>query len=365
MAPRLIDIVGHFGTAFSYATVASNVARTLEQMGLLGRVSNLDATWSDDFFDLQEAATRPQSTNVFVVTAPHVYMASYPVQYGRERSAIFMSPNTRTLSPEHARTCAKFSTAFCPSTFCAETVATALADMRGIATRAIPLSLGAEGPPSGRFTAIESKLTRKGRVRALHFSTDQWWPGRKGTEELLQAWSIARPDADLVLHIPPSLEVDARYLIRDLDLDGKVETEVAEAMGDSTALLGLIEAADMVIQPSRCEGFGIVLLTALVAGTPLICPYTTGQVDFLSEFDGWVPVPTFGDSELAGEEGLAPVIAIRPFANVLNVAVTREACNKMLVSARAESVTALGWTWSAVLDKWAEGLLSWLEESNE
>ena len=368
VAPRLIDIVGHFGTTYSYATVGSRVARGLARVGLLGSVSNLDAAWHRSYADLEARKGEEKSTNVFVLSVATHPLKAYPELYGRQRSAIFMSPNTRTLGREHADTCAAFGLALCPSVYCAETVADALAGTRGAVTRVAALQLGAD---PALLRTREERVRRieafEGPARALHFSTDQWWPGRKGTEELLRAWAVGRPTAHLTLHVQPSLEVDAQYLVRDLGLLSDVTVISAQARGDEDAVRALFDHADLIVQPSRCEGFGIMLLSALVAGVPLVAPYATGQIDFLDDFEGWLPVPmSTAPTPLPGEEGMSPEVETDAFGYLLGTVLSGNDWKRaMLPRVREDAGAAHGWSWDASVETWVRDLTTWLEESNE
>jgi glycosyltransferase involved in cell wall biosynthesis len=367
----LIDIVGHFGTTFSYATVASNVARALREKGLLGDVSNLDVGWHPSHDDLRGRG-RQQGSHVAVFAGPFHYMEAFAEQYSRERSAIFMSPNTDRLADEHTETCAKFGLAMTPSSWCSSVVRRSLGLLdTQVATLPIGVSeVYAREREGRRMRLLEHAAERPG-CHVVHFSSDQSWPGRKGTEELLSAWEILqqngcmRSRARLTVHLPSALMAEATYRCRDLQIDKSVSLVTTGEHGSPDAdLLALLDDADLVVAPSRCEGFGMMYLAALVAGVPLVCTYATGQTDFLSASNGWLGVPTATVDELWGEDGMAPVVEPRVLAATLSAAMETGARVRMVRSALADPLPPEWGTWPAAVGRWVERLTEWAVETS-
>jgi glycosyltransferase involved in cell wall biosynthesis len=308
------DVVGHFGTRLSYATVASQVARALREVDRLGSVFNLDPEWHADFVDL--SISGGAGSCVFVVVAPHHYLDAYPKAYGKERSVIFASPNTEELSAEHAETLSQFGMVLCPSEFCAQTVEKHLSPQSTTKVRWEPLGFD-EALAVGRVDSIQRRALRAlrqqhraSRVNVLHFSTDQYWPGRKGTEELLRAWSKCEMNAVLRVHVPLAVYPDVMRLASDLGLDDdSFEVVTAPARGASSeSLRAQFDWADAMVAPSRAEGFGIMLLSALAAGVPLLASFWGGQASFLSRLCGWHGLEEGPSAPLPGETGTAPTV---------------------------------------------------------
>jgi len=360
----VIDVVGHFGTTFSYATVASNVAAALLERGLLGSVVNMDPEWHDAHAGLRRDGSG-QGSHVAVFTAPFHYIDAYPQMYG-DRSAIFMSPNTDQLSEEHAKTCAAFGLALAPSAWCEATVHRALPDMP-VAVLPLGVEPGYAAERPERVARLLSRVWNPPHV--LHFSTDQFWPGRKGTWELLWAWRLLERDglllgARLTLHVPPALQADAMYRVRDLHLEASVSVVTGATRGSPHApLLALLEEADLVLAPSRCEGFGMMLLASLVAGVPLVCTYVTGHADFLAEARGWLGIPTAHTAPLAGEEGAAPRVDGGAVAQALSVALRAEARQALLSPLLRDDIARDWGTWNEAAPLWAERLEEWTKET--
>lgn len=373
MKPTL-DIVGHFGTTFSYATVGSQVALRLLRMGYLGTVTNLDPAWHPDHEVLRERQPvllqQERGSHVFVISAPHHYFDMYTKMYGREHAAIFMSPNTDRLADEHAKTCSLFDLAVAPSEWCAEVARRSMGRVveghveTDVAVAGLGVSDLLEETRLKRMQSVTERLRQP--LKALHFSTDQSWPGRKGTEELLCAWRMAHlaPGDRLVVHVPPALRQDVERSIREFEIEDSVTIHVGELRGGTEAqMASRFDAVDLVVAPSRCEGYGIMLASALVAGVPLLSTYTTGQRDFLRELPGWLGVPHGADAELIGEEGEAPIVEPEVLAAQLSVAVLPEVRSTLLSLLRVDA----GWkrhAWSSASRAFAGLLLDWMQREN-
>jgi glycosyltransferase involved in cell wall biosynthesis len=129
-------------------------------------------------------------------------------------------------------------------------------------------------------------------------------------------------------------------------------------------LLALLDAADLIVAPSRCEGFGMMLLAAVVAGVPLVCTYATGQSDFLAESRGWVGFPTSHSALLAGEEGMAPRVESGVLAQTLSMALRPEARQALLSPLLRDENDEPDWgTWTVAAPQWADRLEDWMKET--
>jgi glycosyltransferase involved in cell wall biosynthesis len=360
----VIAVVGHFGTLYSYATVAGRVAEALRANGMLAGCQNLDEAWHPHWAHLSHsphwAPSTAEATHLLLVTAPNHYVAGYAQMFGRDRSAIFVSPNTDRLDPEHAATISNFGLAIAPSRFCAETVANECeVDSMSV------LSLGSPIPST--LAKVDRALGAP--VRALHFTSDQAWPSRKGTETLLKAWAQRRPgpEAILTIHGPPSLRKSALYAIADLGIDETVTYEPSGRLGTSDEeLAALYEQADLIVAPSRSEGFGMMMLAALVAGVPLLTTCNTGHAEFLNLRPGaWLPIPTPHSGPLAFESGLAPLVDVDTLAEMLSLALTPFARDWMVKAGPGVGEAAKpGWgSWSLASAQWIERLKEWTEET--
>jgi hypothetical protein len=257
-------------------------------------------------------------------------------------------------------TISKFGLAIAPSRFCATTVA----QQCGIDGVSV-LPLGSP-VPAGRG---KSKRALGAPVRVLHFTSDQAWPSRKGTESLLMAWTCRRPgpEAVLTIHGPPSLRRDALYAIADCGIDETVTYEPSNPHGTSDEeLTALYDQADLIVTPSRSEGFGMMMLAALVAGVPLLTTCNTGHAEFLSLRPGaWLPIPTPTVGPMSFETGNAPVVQFQTLTEMLGLALTPFAREWMLASDLGYGeAREPGWgSWDTAAAKWVERLKEWVEET--
>lgn len=354
----MITIVGHFGTLYSYATVAGRVAEALRAHGLLAGCQNLDPEWHPRWASLRnEGAT---GSHALLVTAPSHYVAGYAAMVGRSRAAIFVSPNTDRLDEEHAATVSCFGLAIAPSRFCAQTTA-----MSATPDALTVLPLGC--PITSSFCKADRAYGAP--VRVLHFTSDQSWPSRKGTEVLLDAWAQRRSGvpATLTVHGPPALRKDALYKIADLGIDETVDYVVSGKCGSTDEELAALYAqADLVVAPSRSEGFGMMMLGALVAGVPLVTTCNTGHAEFLRQRPGaWLPIPSPRYGAIALEFGNAPIVEAADIAEALSLGITPFARDWMMNAPPAKGEAAEpGWgTWDHALVRWVERLKEWTEET--
>jgi glycosyltransferase involved in cell wall biosynthesis len=382
----VIDLYSHFGTRYSYATIASVLGRAMRDAGLLRGVYNLDSEWHPDYADLQAIGSQTRGTHLLVIAAPSHYVADLGVYYRRDRAALFVSPNTDTMAKEHIQTVSRFGDAIATSLWCQQAVEQGLLEMEEcgeqVETRRFVLPLGVDESFAAlaRAKRRESHVTPDARVavRALHLTTDQCWPGRKGTEELLAAWATvaaqrtprmrrggwdARPVPLLTVHAPQSLERDLMYSIADHGLHDYVSLVTEERGVVASSLADLYAQHDVVVLPSRCEGFGMMILAALVARVPLITTYVTGQADFLSKRAGWLGVPTCAVGDMAYETGSAPIVEVPVLANLLELALDGAVLSRLRTLA-SESVDDDEWgTWKAAMRLWVEHLRTWTEET--
>lgn len=125
-------------------------------------------------------------------------------------------------------------------------------------------------------------------------------PSRKGIPELLSAWQVfsqKRPDAKLYLHtgvhgnLPVNgiggVKIDQIMTTLGLNPDSiHVVDQYEYRTGIPTARIAeMVAASDVLILPSRGEGFGLPLLEAQAVGIPVITTKCAGQEELLKA--GW------------------------------------------------------------------------------
>lgn len=347
-------VAGHFGTTLSYATIAKNVAAGLAARGLLAGTINFDDSYLG--FDAVPVPDDEMAhARLLCVTLPGHHAEQLAEFMGGARSILYMSPNTDLLGPEAQRVSWAFGGIVTPSRFCEYTV---LRCTGRVSTR-VPLGVVPEYAHA--FPDVPAALCdRLGKPpRFLHMSTDGFLPGRKGTDVLLDAILLSRgrlpSGTKFTLHVQPSVQFDVRSMIIERELEDIADVVAGSARGlPDSELVSLISAHDMVIQPSRCEGFGITQLLPLVMGVPLVTTHATGMADFLGDFQGcWMPVRHSSMAVLAGEDGLSPQVNPGELADVLALAASRTMRESMLrYQALVPADVRRSWQWSECTERW-------------
>ena len=364
-----IDIVGHFGTRYSYATVGSRVARALRGADMLGAIINLDESWLGDYDDLVrfEKSQLGEHVLLFTDVRKHVF-DTWADKNGAKGVAVFSSPNTTLLNRERAEVCSRAGLVLVPSTWCAATVSRSMGEFQLIPDGKIAcVPLGVDES----FFGLRYRDRSERPTEYLHFSTDFCWPSRKGTDALIRAWATVRPFLEeksrLTVHVPMAIYDAVHQVVADRDLVGDVKIIIAPDKGTPDAdLVQFFAQADVVVQPSRCEGFGMMMLAAVVSGTPLVTTPGTGQADFLCAMGGWFGIAHGTDmDELAYEDGEAPVVNEKCIEDALLAVSTDRVYNHLFLGDPALDGTLAPdgtrmWTWDWATEEWVSTLKEWV-----
>ncbi len=93
---------------------------------------------------------------------------------------------------------------------------------------------------------------------------------RKNVAALIAALPALPADTELVLHGRGPLEPELRAQVAELDLGARVRfAPFSEGAGHIRAIVEAMRTAELVCLPSLSESFGLVLIEALAAGTPV------------------------------------------------------------------------------------------------
>lgn len=118
------------------------------------------------------------------------------------------------------------------------------------------------------------------------------FPSRKCIPEAVKAFQLFRadhPDALLYLHMrtdESSQGVDVNALIRSLNLERAVILcdQFQYQLGYPVEyMVKLYRSFDVLLNPSRGEGFGIPILESLACGTPVIATNTTAMIELVGD----------------------------------------------------------------------------------
>jgi hypothetical protein len=207
-------------------------------------------------------------------------------------------------------------------------------------------------------------------LQFLHCCTSMYFPERKGTPQVVEAF------VDLVKDLPgcvrlmlvfPKLTKPIRKLLSTIpkDIWPLIDVVLHPDGKPADYMAQLYSTVDVVVCPSRAEGFGMQPLEARACGTPVIQTFVTGMSSHLSkaidtkDFRGWgvLPVPTGPWERAWGDFGNAPTVAPADVAVAMRAAWEDLTCLTMNADDHADEVRE-AWRWEstcAELCKWIEG----------
>jgi len=236
-----------------------------------------------------------------------------------------------------------------PSTFCFDAFVES-----GVAAESIivvPHGVPATPALTENWLRVAFYIDNVRRVHMLHVSGALSFPQRKGTTQLLVAFkriAASFPGVTLTLKVPQSEGLAA--IVKHLGLEERVMLDTSPTIPPSE-LYQYLRQFDVVVQPSRGEGFGMVPLEARCAGVPVIMTVDTGHamhhvpgVDVVVPTGPWTPMAT-----QLNDIGMAPTVA---------PAAVTDALQRFLADvegwqdrAREWSLrNARHWTWGRVLN---------------
>lgn len=193
-----------------------------------------------------------------------------------------------------------------------------------------------------------------GQFHVLHMASTE--RERKGTRELLQAWTQLVHGERLGPRPRLGIVLEGRPDVFDGIVHGRAEETITWLPRQNLApaeTAELYRSYHLVCQPSRGEGFGLCPLEALASGVPVVATDVTGHSEYLTDrFRGFVRVPTGALAPIDDGPGAeAPGLHPADLAHALHSAAVRWPD----LSAEAQDGAALlrtEWAWWAVTDRW-------------
>lgn len=125
-------------------------------------------------------------------------------------------------------------------------------------------------------------LPRRGRRRILHVSSCL---PRKGADLLLRAFAQAfdgRADVELVIKTYPNPQNRVRQQLEETAaaFPRMAPVEIVSHSLSFSDMAALYQSSDLLVAPSRGEGFGLPLAEAMLYGVPVVTTDYSGQRDF-------------------------------------------------------------------------------------
>jgi len=209
---------------------------------------------------------------------------------------------------------------------------------RGVRARVLthPLGLTPEEGGDGR-EVLRRRAVRTPRIPSVLLQVGRWDVDEKGIDlAVAAAAELGSGTAVLRLVGPPG---ESHRPIQRL-----VEAAQApvELVGFVRSVWTELAEADLVLMPSRKEGFGLASLQALSAGVPIVLSARAGLAEFVTRADGCVltaPEPTALVAALRDALGDLPALTAgaRSFANERAAAFSYDALLDALLGAFGET----------------------------
>lgn len=242
-----------------------------------------------------------------------------------------------------------------PRTFYAENWLTGRAAARVIAvSRPVADALRRKGTPAAKLAVIPNGLVTDRVDRPVSAAELRAWRERIGwTPEQRNVGIVARPkDQRVVLEALPRVRTPVRLVLAGVDPEDPIARlargirppHAAVCLPFTTDVRPLYDLLDLVLLPSRMEGFSQSLLEAMALGKPVIASAAGGNLDLVaSGGDGLLVSPldpivwaaaidrVLGDTGLAERFGTAARHTAREtFSLARTVADTRELYRSIL-----------------------------------
>lgn len=210
-------------------------------------------------------------------------------------------------------------------------------------------------PGDATRSAGNGTSTKRALVSLRHFCSSPS-AERKGTVELLRA-TTSLLDRDFGDHGRHWVQLSAAVHPATLQSLGSWAGEfsggsigiVEDTPSTHSRTVKTMRRCDVLVQPSRAEGFGLMPLEAVACGTPVVLLGQTGDADYLVDLgDAAVRVASRGMGTCSGGE--APIIDQDSLETAIGIAV-RDAEALRWHALRSSECVRERWSWDAVLRK--------------
>lgn len=198
-----------------------------------------------------------------------------------------------------------------------------------------------------------------GPVRLLHFCTSPTY-ARKGTVELLVAmrellteprWlalGAQRPRVQLLACVPASEVAGLAQSFMLRTEQGSLRI-LQDEPGPPARMAQRLRSCDVLVQPSRAEGFGCLALESVACGVPVVLLGQTGDADYLDDLeDAAIQVEPHGWADC--QAGVAPALEPEALVRALAQAVLGLAYHREQARVRSAAIREK-WSWTAGLDR--------------
>ena len=307
--PGVIRLYTWTGGTPSFATVAYGMRQALEAHKLCAGVVELDKLSHSTEPAGQPGADAPVA---IAVGNPNAIISAWRMGNHRERW-LLLAPNSNGLPP----VAAEFIRGAAESGALTGLLAPSIWAKKVLEQFEVPVHLCPHGIDRVGLDRVGTHHVHN-EYTALHVTSTNL--RRKGTRELLEAWThlYLPPDAKLIIAANPMFANEAEYQCRRLGT--KNVTVALTGHLNRRDYLRELMAVDLVIQPSRAEGFGLVPLEARCIGVPVVATACTGHADHVPG-PGSVVIPHGPDADSDDYPGsMAPTVDAAAIASAIHTA---------------------------------------------
>jgi len=205
-----------------------------------------------------------------------------------------------------------------------------------------PIQVVPHGVSLGKSHQSYAFHVPEGGPAVRHFCSAEIDPSRKGSLEVIEAWKNLDPRGWLFVHTDnPAIEAAIKRTPR---------AEVVKAPPRNPAeMAALYASTDLLVAPSRGEGFGLMPLEALCLGRPVVATTCTGHAMFMDEDTPGLE-PVFHGELAACGGGRAPRVTVQAVEAALGSGLEKLANLRHAAETHAAELTAR-WGWETVLTR--------------
>lgn len=336
----------------SQARVTAGFRRVLEAEGMLEGFCNLD--------ELQPSKLGATAhTALFTGPLPLLYKMKLNAKH--ERRLVMVAPNSSEIGRWTKEALEEFATHLLTPSHWARDVL--MKHLPQLPVAVVPHGLDEDFgvPIDPEMDASSLRAPDDQRIFAMHLSSSELQ--RKGTRELIEAWkqlygSVIAEQSGLTVVLERgaldgmrTLLQEARgYRVHAIDRLGPMGTGLPP-----TAMAQLYHSCQLIIQPSRGEGFGMVPLEARACGTPVVATVCTGHSQHMNRVTPGVVAIEHGELEPIDDMpgAVAPAVTVDAIKTSLELAYRNWRDVSHTSRLHREEVLKQ-WRWEAVLKNWIE-----------
>lgn len=313
----------------SWARVTAGICGALSSLEQLSGFYDIERVDNDGAMDDGDAMEPGYDAEVGLCIGPPPAAGVMTGRGSHKRRLLMIATNSTWLPDQMMKQAAKYATGFVGTSLWATEVIKNYSQGLPVCT----FQHGVDEAFAPDFAELYARegLSEQGIYRVLHLASTHMQ--RKGTRELIAGWAKAYREKQLPERAELHLCVDGPrgYFLEEIHKACSGDTKLADSYFlDERLDLRPSQMArfycsfNLVCQPSRAEGFGLVPLEARASGVPVAATTCTGHRDHFGGAPGTVVVHS-GPEWTAIDDGpgaMAPSLASDDIAEALGSAYT-------------------------------------------